>query len=258
LQAEIVQPRRLPDGLIEVYRQGQAEPNLFVLELATYPEARVALQAVRDMALVYLDREVLPEVLVLVLHPKGNQQVAGLADLRSAWGWTRWQSAWKVVELWNVPAEDLLAADDIGLIPWVPLARFDGPPEPIFQQCRARIDRDAPPEEHENLLAVSQVLASLRYNDPRLFQLLGGRDAMIESPMLQELKAEWTREAAREAAREAHRRDVVDVLITRFGTSAEILEIDLNAINDEKRLKNLLKLAAACTDLEAFRKQLAP
>jgi hypothetical protein len=97
---------------------------------------------------------------------------------------------WKVVELWTIPAADMLAAGDVGLIPWVPLAQFDGPREPIFQECRTRIDRDAPPDEHENLLAVTQILAGLRYNDPRLFQLLGGREAMIESPVLQEFVAE--------------------------------------------------------------------
>jgi hypothetical protein len=161
--------------------------------LATYPEPRIAEQAVRDMAQVYMDRRVLPEVLVLVLHPRGQQQAAESAALRSARGWTRWDVGWKVIELWTVAAEDLLAAGDVGLIPWVPLSRFEGPPEPMLSQCRARIDRDAPPEEHENLLAVTQVLAGLRYNDPRLFQLLGGRKAMIESPVLQELKAEWTR-----------------------------------------------------------------
>src|SRR4051794_40004600 len=71
LQAELVQPRRLPDGLIEVRCQGQIETAPFVLEVATYPEARVAQQALHDMALVLLDRGVLPEMLVLVLHPKG-------------------------------------------------------------------------------------------------------------------------------------------------------------------------------------------
>ena len=64
LQAEVVQPRRLPDGLIEALRRGQSDPGLFVLELATYPEPRIAEQALRDMALVYLDRGVVPEVLV--------------------------------------------------------------------------------------------------------------------------------------------------------------------------------------------------
>ncbi len=54
--AELVQSGRLPDGLIEVRRHGQAEPDLHVLEIATYPEARVADQVVDDTALVYWDR----------------------------------------------------------------------------------------------------------------------------------------------------------------------------------------------------------
>ena len=62
--------------------------------------------------------------------------------------------------------------------------------DPLFQQCWARIDEEAPPEERENLLASTQALAGLQYNEVGLFQLLGGRNAMIESPVLQELKAE--------------------------------------------------------------------
>ena len=197
LPAEVVQPRRLPDGLIEARRHGQSKLDLFVLELATYPEPRILQQALRDMALVYLDRDIVPEVLVVVLHPKGNQRAAGAVDLPSPLGWAHLQGSWRVVELWNVPAEGLLEAGDVGLIPWVPLAKFDGPPEAIFRRCRARIDAEAAAEEHDNLLAVTQVLAGLRYNDARLFDLLGGREAMIESPVLQELKNEWTREGAK-------------------------------------------------------------
>src|SRR4029077_470947 len=132
LQAEVVQPRRLPDGLIEALRRGQSDPGLFVLELATYPEPRIAEQALRDMALVYLDRGVVPEVLVVVLHPKGNQQAAGAVALPSQLGWAHLQAGWRVVELWTIPAEALLQAGDIGLIPWVPLTHFDGPPEAIL------------------------------------------------------------------------------------------------------------------------------
>jgi hypothetical protein len=110
-------------------------------------------------------------------------------EVTSPRGCTQLHVRWKVVELWTISAADMLAASDVGQVPWVPLAQFDGPPEPIFQECRTRIDRDAPPDEHENLLAVTQILAGLRYNDPRLFQLLGGREAMIESAVLQEFLA---------------------------------------------------------------------
>ena len=122
LQAEIVQPRRLPDGLIEVRRQGQSRDRpRSCSRWRLTPRRGLPSRLSRDMALVFLDRGILPEMLVLVLHPKGNQQVAGSAHLQSACGWTRLQSAWKVVELWTVPAEDLLAAGDVGMIPWVPL-----------------------------------------------------------------------------------------------------------------------------------------
>ena len=101
------------------------------MELATYPDARVTRQAVRDAALVFLDRDRLPEVLVLVLHPKGRLQVSDSAEIESPCGWTGLKLTWRVVELWNIPAEVLLASNDPGIIPWVPLSRIDGPIEPI-------------------------------------------------------------------------------------------------------------------------------
>jgi len=175
--------------------------------------------------------------------------------------------------LWEVPAEELLAAGDVGLVPWVPLAQFDGPPEPIVRKCRARIDQDAPPNEHETLLAVTQFLTRSRYNDPRLFQILGRRKAMIESPLLEELKAEWTRdilggrkaviesplleELKAEWTPETTIESLTDVLVARFGSKAQALETELKAIDDEARLRALIKHAATCRTLGSFRKQLS-
>jgi hypothetical protein len=84
------------------------------------------------------------------------------------------------VKLWELAAADLLDARDIGLVPWVPLTQFDDPAEWIMRRCRDRIDSDAPPNERENLLAVTQLLARLRYNSEMLFQILGGSKAMID------------------------------------------------------------------------------
>jgi hypothetical protein len=248
LQAELIQPRRLPDGLIEAQLEGQVSPDPFVVEIFTYPDARAVHQALEDALQVYLDRKVLPEVLVVFLHPKGKLKIAGTATLRSNQGFTELNASWKIVRLWKVPVDELLELGDVGLIPWVPLARFDGPAEPILQRCRARIDQGAPPKERENLLAVTQVMARLRYNDQRLFQILGGRKAMIESPILRELKEEWTREA--------EIKDLMTVLVARFGSRAEALQAALKAIDDEVRLKELLKHAARCRSLASFRKQL--
>jgi hypothetical protein len=250
LQAELVQSRRLPDGFIEVQHRDADGPDSYVVEIATYPEARVTEQIVDDTVLVWLNRRVVPEVVVVFLHEKGNLDAVESAHLQSRRGYTDLRASWRVVKLWEVPAEVLLSAGDIGLIPWVPLSRFDGPPEPIVRQCRVRIDQEAPPNEHENLLAVTQFLARLRYNDPTLFQILGGRKAMIESPLIDELKAEWTRETLVKA--------VIDILAARFGAKAEALENKLKGIEEEARLKELVRDAATCRTISSFRKRLEP
>jgi hypothetical protein len=248
LQAEVVQPRQLPDGLLEVRMAGRSDPDLFVLELATYPEPRLSEQIARDVMLVYLDRRVVPEVVALVLHPKGQFRAGTELALHSRLGLARFAVGWRVVELWTVPAEELLAAGDVGLIPWVPLSHFSGPPEPLLQQCRERIDRQAAPDERANLLAVTQVMTSLRYNDRRLRTIFGGRQAMIESPVLQELIAE------REA--ETRREDILMILTTRFGPPAEDVRAALQTIEGKSKLDELVRSAASCPDLEAFRARL--
>ncbi|MDR3638589.1 MAG: hypothetical protein P4L84_32590 [Isosphaeraceae bacterium] len=245
LQAEVVQPRQLPDGLVEVTLAGEPEPHLFVLELATFPDQRLQEQVLRDMALVYLDRRVLPEVLTLVLHPKGNLRTGDTQELESPRGWTRWRMNWRVVELWTIPAEDLLTSGDLGAIPWVPLARIDGPPEPVIKECRERIDRQSPPEEHDNLLAVTAILTRLRYNDARLMAILGGKGSMLELPFLQELFAEKMQRA------------ILSVLRARFTNVPNDLEDRLQPIEDEARLDELIEWAATCPDVNAFRARLS-
>ena len=59
-----VQARRLPDGLLEVRSPGQDQPDIFILEIAGYPDARVPSPAVRDTVLVYLRRGIVPKVIV--------------------------------------------------------------------------------------------------------------------------------------------------------------------------------------------------
>ena len=51
----------------------------------------------------------------------------------------------------------------------------------------------------------------------------------LGSPVLRELKAEWTQEAAHENTIE----NLVTVLAARFGTDAEAVRSDLKAIQDD-------------------------
>jgi hypothetical protein len=252
----VVQARQLPDGLLEVEfnREPGAEadplPGLYVVEIATYPEHRLLEQIARDVASVYLDRGQLPEALTIVLrpHPKWSFQVAGEHELNSPQGWTKWQMSWRVVELWSIPAEQLLAAGDVGMIPWVPLSYIEGPPEPVLRECRARIDAQAPPGERENMLAVTQVLARLRYNDPGILELFGGRQSMIESPLIQELELEFMHKAMHKS--------ILRFLEGRFGPVPEDIRAAVQRIQGESALDAITLQAARCPDLDAFRRGL--
>lgn len=245
LQAEVVQPGQLPDGVIEVHHPDREEPTWYVVEIATYPERRIQDQLLRDALLVFLDRRALPEVVVLVLHPKGQLRPPIELTLRSMQGWTELKIRWRVVELWTLPAEALLATNDPGLMPWVPLTEIQGAPEPVLEQCRAVIERYGAAEERSSLLAVAQVLASLRYNDPRLLSLLGGREAMIESPVLQEILAE--------IATETKASTLLAFLRARFSEVPTDLVTSIQAIRDSEQLDRLVESAASCPNLAAFR-----
>ena len=111
----------------------------------------------------------------------------------------------------------------------------------MLEQCREVIEAAAPEQERADLLAVTQLLARLRYNDPRLLELLGGRAAMIESPLLDELVAE------------ARTADLLRYLHGRFGPLPEELQAAVRSVEDSRRLDDLITAAAECDSLDAFR-----
>jgi hypothetical protein len=212
----------------------------------------VVSQAGRDATLVWLERGELPEMLAIVLCPKGNLRVDRFLEIASPRGLTNLRISWQVVELWTVPAETLLAENDVGLVPWVTLAQLQWPPEEVFRECRERIDKLAAPGEHENLLAVTQVLARLRFDDPKLFSLLGGRKAMIESPLLKELEDAAERRGSANAAVKY----IIATLKDRFGKVEAPVESALRSIEDEERLESLFHAALHCPNMDTFQTEL--
>jgi hypothetical protein len=244
-----VAPRRLPDGLLEVSFPGEQLTTPFLVEIVSYADSRADDQVLDDILLVALDRQTVPEVISLVLHPRGNAQVQGRRQRASRRGLTRLHADWNVVELWTVEAEPLLAANDVGLVPWVPLAHFDGPPETLLRRCREQIDRLAKPEELDSLLAVTQLLGGLRFTRDMLKAIFGGGRPMIESPRLDELLNE-------KAALVFHTAIQI-VLKSRFGDPPLDVVTALRGIQEESRLQELVSWAAQCADLSAFQTRLS-
>jgi predicted transposase YdaD len=246
--SQLIQPLESPDGVLEVFFPGRAEPDLVVVEVATYPERRANEQMQRDDMAVVLARRLMPEVVTLVLCPKGQLRLTGAHTWTSRLGGTAMTLSWRVVELWTLSAADLLATGDVGLVPLVPLTQLTEPPEVVFQECRRRIDQ-APEEERANMLAVTQVMAQLRYNDSNLLAILGGRQTMIESPLIQEIIDETRHENTRT--------NITSILQDRFGALPAEVSAALAAVQDMQRLNELLRVAYRCADLAAFQAQLA-
>ncbi len=238
---ELAQVRKFPDGLLRVYFTGERKPHHVLVEVATYAEERALQQALDDLTLAYSALGYLPELLMLVLRPKGSIHIGGKHEVRSKLGLSRLAVEWKPVELWTLSAEEFLAEGDVSVVPWVTLMNFGGPPEALLERCAEKIEREAHPQDRANLLAVSQVLAPLRFPNPDLLNLLGGQQAMIESPLLQKMRAET-----------AHKLILV-ILKGRFGTVPRDVTRHLSEIIDEERLQRLSLLAATCPDLAAFR-----
>jgi hypothetical protein len=246
-KAEIVQPRKLPDGLLEARIAGRAKPSLFLVEVATYPEKRVVKQVADGIRLVRQPRGVLPEALVLCLSPRGKYRVPEFAEQKSDLGWTAETLRWKVVEVWTRSAEELLRATNVGAAVWATLAHYDGPPEVLLQRCRDRIEREGGAQK-ANLLAVSQVFAKLHYDKPEWLEILGGRKAMIESPLIQEIVSE--------SERAGQVKGTIHLLEQKFGAVGPNISAGLAQLKDEEKILRLLLDAATCKSLQRFEERL--
>lgn len=174
MPGELVQNRKYPDGLLRVYLVGQRKPHYVLVEIATYAEERALGQALDDLTLSYQKLGHLPELLMLVLRPKGRFRISGRHAVRSRLGLSRLEAEWKPVELWTLPATEFLAQGDVGVTPWVPLMDFTGPPETLLERCAEKIRHKAHPNDRADLLAVSQVLGGLKFPSALLMDFFAG------------------------------------------------------------------------------------
>jgi hypothetical protein len=225
-----------------------SEPSLVLVEIETYPDADADRQVLEDLMLIAVDRNVVPEVVSLVLKPKGKLEVAGTSERVSVRGGTRLGGSWPVVRLWELEAETLLGAGDAGLVPWVPLTRTTQTPEELMARCRDRLVQLPNQTDRAGLMAVTQILAGLAFPDKRFLDLFGGAEAMIESPVLDEVKEILRKRVVLETMRDTIRA----ALEARFKTVPADRVAPLQAVADEARLRELVRLAATCPDLDAF------
>jgi hypothetical protein len=245
---EMVQARQLPDGLVEVTLADEPKPVLFLIEISTYAYTATAAQLLDDVALTYLNKRVVPEVLALTLAARGNVRVAPNLSLQSRFGGTALEGRWRVLNLWELKARDFLKNLSPGLAPWVTLMSIDGPPEPVLQQCRDAIDTLTDPHRKENLLNVTRVFGEIRFEEALITRLFQPEGKMIESPALTRMFKQ------RDAL--AFQTALHDGIEARFGTVPVDVSAAVRAIPDDQQLRDLLKISFTVASLDEFRRAL--
>jgi hypothetical protein len=241
LAAELVHSRQLPDGLLEVRFAGQPEPVLFLIEVSTVPEARVDEQLLRDLMMVYINRGTLPEMLTLVLRPKGRAEVSESLTRASPLGHTTFAVRWSVIDLWQRSPVDTSA----GMAPWMALMKTSEPPEVHLRRCMDLAATAANPDHREKLLVITQVMAGLRYHEAQIERVFQREFSMIESPLLDK----W---AEQRVLRERQQM-ILEFLSHRGMTVDESIATAVKSIRDASRLSVLSKAAATCESVDTFR-----
>jgi hypothetical protein len=95
---------------------------------------------------------------------------------------------------------------------------------------------------------VAQVLARLHFDKPEWLAILGGRKMLIESPLIQEIGAEF--------ARAERAKSLLDTLKARFGSVTPTITAGVEQVKDVEKLRALTKQAVKCKDLQAFEEAL--
>lgn len=96
---EVVAPRRTLDGLFRVRYAGEREPRLVLVEIESYADSTADRQVLDDIMLVALEHRRIPEVVSLVLKPKGAVTVNGRDERVSPSGQVRLTGTWPVVRV---------------------------------------------------------------------------------------------------------------------------------------------------------------
>lgn len=156
LQSKIVLPTRVPDGLLQgnSTHPDATDPDLFLLEIATYAELRLLPQMLHDIALTWGAFGRLPETFAYILRRHSTAALENSHAVTSRLRHASLAAGWTPIRVFELEAADVLALDEAGLAPFALAAHWDADGEQLAQQVRALVDRQVgDPGEQANLLA---------------------------------------------------------------------------------------------------------
>jgi len=189
------------------------------------------------------------------LHDTGDYRLLCIdGSLSLAW-------RYKVIRLWQMQAEELLALDRPALLPLIGQTRIAKPAETI-PEIVATIGRVEDVGKRARLLTALTGLMRdeevLRMTE-RMIEAMG-EGLLVDTPYLRRIREKSRAEGRDEGRVEGRAAAIVDVLAARFDLSLRTyhrLEQQLAAIGDANRLQALLQTAVLTPDVASFEQALA-
>jgi hypothetical protein len=186
--------------------------------------------------------------IVFILQPRGYRPQGEQFRLEVAGSPT--QQLWfREVCLWQVDPQEWWE-EVPGLMALYPLCRHQRPPREAIRHAADVIEQKLPdPGEQADGLFLLSIFGGLAYPQLDVVGIIG-REKMKESKFAQEMRQEGRQEGRIENARE----NILDLLNARFGKDAAAeVSAAVNAIEQPKVLKQLLRIAGTCSALDKFR-----
>lgn len=160
---------------------------------------------------------------------------------------------YRVIRLWQLPAEDFLKLERPALLPLVGQTQIQQP-EQLLPEVVKRI-RAIPDEEQQGRLLTALIALM---NDEEMITVIENlleQDELLNTPYLRRIRKEGLEKGLEEGTILTIRRKVLDVVTFRFQLSlleSQRLEQQLLTINDEGQLDKLFAAALRSEKLEDF------
>ncbi len=160
---------------------------------------------------------------------------------------------YQVLRLIEMDGEQILEANPIGLIPFIPLMKrpVGVSAEEWLRRCVQTADSIDVPNKPAYLGSLA-VLGNLVYAPETILNIIL-EETMHQPAIVEYLAEEAHQQGVQQGARETAREDILEVLALRLQPdTAETFKPTLEAIEDLQRLKQLLRAAALADTLEDF------
>jgi predicted transposase YdaD len=198
-------------------------------------------------------------------HDDGQHQITG-PDGAVTLHWR-----YRVIRLWEMTPEDLLASGQVAALPLIGLTRLaEADPQRVLPETVRRIVKHEDQEERRRILTLLVSLLQqeeMTHMVERLIEQMD-EDLLLDTPFLRRIRQQSLEQGVKQGIEQGIERGVerglrdsiLDVLVTRLEISVPAyrrIESQLAQIDDAQHLRQALRAAACAATVEAFESDLS-